>query len=98
LRDNGEIRRFGIDETGGFAAQVEFVGLGSFSHKPYGNGGIGSGRMPGFSNVLPQDFIAKIVSYERYCLESSSFLRLEPVCETGTKPRVPATTTTNAGG
>jgi len=98
LRDNGEIRRFGIDEAGGFEAQIEFVGLGSFNHKPYGNGGIGSGRMPGFSKVLPNDFIAKIVSYERYCLESSSFLRLEPVCETGTEPRVPATTTTNAGG
>lgn len=98
LRDGGEIRRFGGDEAGGFEAQVEFVSLGSLNHKAYGNGGIGSGRMPGFSRLLTKDFIAKIVSYERYCLESSSFLRVEPACQTDAEPRVPATTTTKAGG
>jgi mono/diheme cytochrome c family protein len=98
LRDGDEIRRFGIDEAGGFEAQVEFVSLGSFNHKAYGNGGIGSGRMPGFANMLPKTFIAKIVSYERYCLDTSSFLRVEPVCETSATPRVAATTTTKAKG
>jgi mono/diheme cytochrome c family protein len=98
LRDNDEIRRFGTDEAGGFAAQVDFVTLGSFNHKEYGNGGIGSGRMPGFSKMLSPEFIKKIVSYERYCLNTSTFLAVEPVCETGTGPRVPATTTTKATG
>jgi mono/diheme cytochrome c family protein len=98
LRDNDEIRRFGTDEAGGFAAQVDFVSLGSFNHKAYGNGGIGSGRMPGFSQMLSKEYIEKIVSYERYCLNTSTFLAVEPVCLTDTKPRVPATTTTKAGG
>lgn len=98
LRDNGEIRRFGTDESGGFAAQVAFVSGGSESHKPYGNGGIGTGRMPGFSRMLTSDQIKEIVSYERYCLDTSTFLKVEPVCVTGTEPRVAATTTTKAKG
>ncbi len=96
LRDNDEIRRFGTDEAGGFAAQLDFVSTGSFNHKAYGNGGIGSGRMPGFSKMLSKDYIAKIISYERYCLDTSTFLAVEPVCKTGRKPRVAATTTTKA--
>jgi mono/diheme cytochrome c family protein len=98
LGDNGEIRRFGGDEAGGFESQIEFVTLGSLNHKAYGNGGIGSGRMPGFGKMLPKDFIAKIVSYERYCLTTSSFLRIEPVCQTKTEPRTSTTTTTKPGG
>jgi mono/diheme cytochrome c family protein len=98
LRDGGEIRRFGTDEAGGFAAQLEFVTTGSLSHKGYGNGGIGTGRMPGFGRMLTSDQIKKIVSYERYCLDTSTFLKVEPVCITDTKPRVPATTTTKAKG
>jgi mono/diheme cytochrome c family protein len=94
LRDNQEIRRFGADAAGGFADQLEFVRTGSLSHKPYGNGGIGTGRMPSFSKILSKEFIEKIVSYERYCLNTSTFLAVEPVCITGTAPRVPATTTT----
>ena len=39
----------------------------------YGNGGIGSGRMPGFANMLTPDQIKEIVSYERYCLDTSTF-------------------------
>lgn len=96
LRDNDEIRRFGTDEAGGFAAQLDFVSTGSLNHKAYGNGGIGTGRMPGFSKMLTKDFIAKIISYERYCLDTSTFLRVEPVCLTKTKPLVEATTTTKA--
>jgi mono/diheme cytochrome c family protein len=98
LRDNDEIRRFGSDEAGGFAAQLEFVSSGSLNHKEYGNGGIGTGRMPGFSRMLTSDQIKEIVSYERYCLDTSTFLKVEPVCITGTSPRVAATTTTKPGG
>jgi hypothetical protein len=98
LRDNGEIRRFGTDVDDGFASQLEFVSSGSFSHQAYGNGGIGTGRMPGFAKVLPKDFIQEIISYERYCLDTSTFLEVEPVCITGTEPRIPATTTTQAKG
>jgi mono/diheme cytochrome c family protein len=94
LRDGDEIRRFGSDASGGFEAQLEFVQSGSFNHKAYGNGGIGSGRMPGFSQMLSKPYIEEIVSYERYCLNVSTFLKAEPVCETGTSPRTPATTTT----
>jgi mono/diheme cytochrome c family protein len=96
LRDNDEIRRFGTDEAGGFAAQVDFVTTGSLSHKAYGNGGIGTGRMPGFSKMLSKEYIEKIVSYERYCLNSSTFLAVEPVCLTGTASLVKPTTTTAA--
>jgi hypothetical protein len=48
--------------------------------------------------MLSKEYIEKIVSYERYCLNTSTFLAVEPVCLTDTKPRVPATTTTKAGG
>ena len=74
LRDGDEIRRFGNDESGGFAAQVDFVQHGSIPFKGYGNSGIGSGRMPGFADMLTTDQIAEIVSYERYCLDTSTFL------------------------
>jgi mono/diheme cytochrome c family protein len=96
LRDGDEIRRFGSDISGGFAAQVDFVGTGSLRQKQYGNGGIGDGRMPGFSQMLSKKFIEEIVSYERYCVDSSSFLKVEPVCATDTGPRTEATTTTAA--
>jgi mono/diheme cytochrome c family protein len=94
LRNNDEIRRFGDDPSGGFAAQVAFVSAGSMPFKAYGISGIGSGRMPGFASMLTKDQIAEIVSYERYCLDTSTFLGPEPVCATLTTPRVPATTTT----
>jgi len=48
------------------------------------------------SQVLGQQYIDMIVSYERYCLDTSTFLGVEPVCVTGTKPRTAATTTTAA--
>jgi hypothetical protein len=34
------------------------------------------------------------VAYERYCLNTSTFLSVEPVCLTKPEPRVAATTTT----
>ena len=94
LRNRDEIRRFGDDASGGFAAQVTFVGAGSVPFKGYGDIGIGSGRMPGFTNMMTPDQIAEVVSYERYCLDTSTFLAAQPMCVTGTKPRTPPTTTT----
>ena len=64
--------------------------------KLYGNNGTGDGRMPGFAKMLTPDMIKEIVSYERYCVDTSTFRRIEPVCVTGTGPRIPATTTTAA--
>jgi len=96
LRDGQEIRRFGTDIDGGFTDQVSFVGDGSLRFKLYGNNGSGTGKMPGFSKMLTKQYIEMIVSYERYCLDTSTFLGVEPVCVTGTTPRTPATTTTTA--
>ena len=96
LRDRGEIRRFGSDESGGFESQVEFVQTGSIPNKEYGNNGNGTGRMPGFAKMLKKSDIEKIVSYERYCVDSSTFTQTDPACETGTGPRVTPTTTTQA--
>ena len=90
------IRRFGTDVSGGFAAQVDFVSTGSLRFKAYGNNGIGTGRMPGFGQMLTKKYIEEIVSYERYCLNTSTFLRTEPLCVTGTVPRTNPTTTTAA--
>jgi mono/diheme cytochrome c family protein len=64
LRDGQSIRRFGSGEEG-FADQVDFVTNGSEANKGYGNGGIGSGRMPGFGQMLPPEYIEMIVAYER---------------------------------
>ena len=96
LRDGGEIRRFGADVDGGFASQIDFVSNGSIPGKEYGHGVIGSGRMPGFGKMLTKDQIAEIVSYERYCLDTSTFTKAEPVCLTPNHSLVPPTTTTAA--
>lgn len=93
LRNGDEIRRFGDDQSGGFAAQVTFVGAGSVPFKGYGDIGIGSGRMPGFASMMTSDQIAEVVSYERYCLDTSTFLAAQPMCQTGINPRTPPTTT-----
>jgi mono/diheme cytochrome c family protein len=99
LRNRDTIRRFGDDESGGFAAQVDFVGSGSAPNKGYGDIGIGSGRMPGFANMMTPQQLAMVVSYERYCLDTSTFLAAQPMCATGTEPRTPPTTTsTKAAG
>jgi mono/diheme cytochrome c family protein len=109
LRDGGVIRRFGTDTDGGFAAQVDFVSNGSAPNKLYGNGGLGNGKMPGFGQVattaaphlgamLTADQIKQIVYYERYCLDSTTYTGVTPVCDLGPSdgkgPRTPPTTTT----
>ncbi len=45
--------------------QIDFVISGSSSAVKYGVNGIGTGRMPGFGQVLSQDDIELIVKYER---------------------------------
>ena len=110
LRDGDVIRRFGTDADGGFAAQVDFVQNGSAPFKPYGNLGIGSGKMPGFGRsddgradlgaMLTADQIKQIVSYERYCLDSTTYTadRRSATWTERRQPRrkAPPTTTTTA--
>lgn len=50
---------------GGVAKHVEFVTNGSDFQKTYGAQGIGSGRMPGFGQMLTARQIDEIVIYER---------------------------------
>lgn len=64
LRDGASIRRFGDGDTG-FDEQLAFVTEGSEANRPYGIGGIGNGRMPGFGAMLPEEYIRMIVEYER---------------------------------
>jgi mono/diheme cytochrome c family protein len=75
LRANDEIRRFGPGDTKSlnFKANAAFVGLGSENEKPYGIGGIGSGKMPGFSSMLTQDMINQIVAYERDGIDATTY-------------------------
>jgi mono/diheme cytochrome c family protein len=94
LRGGDEERRFGSDIDGGFQASVDFVSKGSDPFVGYGNNGMGSGRMPGFGQMLTQQQIEQIVSYERYCLEATNFKGVSKPCETGTTGRVAPTTTT----
>jgi mono/diheme cytochrome c family protein len=111
LRDGGVIRRFGTDAAGGFQAQVDFVSNGSAPFRPYGNLGLGSGKMPGFAQtksaaapllgaMLTTDEVKRIVYYERYCMEDTTYTGVTPVCDlgpnNGTGPRTPPTTTTTA--
>ena len=111
LRDGGVIRRFGTDEAGGFAQQLDFVSNGSAPFKPYGNLGLGSGKMPGFAQtkttaapflgaMLTPDQVKQIVYYERYCMDSTTYTAVSPPCDTsagnGVGPQTPATTTTTA--
>jgi len=99
------IQRFGTDEAGGWQAQVDFVSNGSLPNQPYGSGGLGSGKMPGFFQaptkdspslgaMLSQDMVKMIVSYERYCLDKTSYTSVEPACSATTQSATPATTTT----
>jgi mono/diheme cytochrome c family protein len=94
LRDGDTERRFGTDEEGGFQSQADFVGTGSDPFKPYGIGGIGSGKMPGFVEMLTKDQIGQIVAYERYCLPVTTYTGVTPTCDTSPQSRVPASTTT----
>lgn len=51
--------------TDGVEDHIEFVTSGSEFQTPYGSQGIGSGRMPGFGNLLTREQIEMIVAYER---------------------------------
>jgi mono/diheme cytochrome c family protein len=73
LRDGDAYRRFGTGTTGS-TAQAEFVALGTEEHKPYGIGGLGSGRMPGFGSMLTAEMIEQIVDYERNHLDDTTYL------------------------
>jgi len=106
---NGDVqRRFGDNDGGGWKAQFDFVSIGSQPFKPYGHGGIGSGKMPGFlqapsksypvvGSMLTQDELAQIISYERDCLDKTDFTAAQPICETPVAaPPTTSTTTTTA--
>ena len=49
----------------GFGEQVDFVSEGSVKGQAYGRHGQGSGRMPGFADMLSNEQIQAIVEYER---------------------------------
>ena len=51
--------------AGGVQKHVEFVTVGSEFQETYGTQGIGSGRMPGFGQLLSREQIDEIVIYER---------------------------------
>ncbi len=97
LREGDLSRRFGTDEAGGFDKQVAFVMQGSLPFTAYGNGGIGTGRMPGFQNMLTADQVKEIVRFERSCLDRiTSYKDPIPECPTPPAPATPATSTTTA--
>jgi len=64
---------FGPNLTGGDTLRqfpeidkhIEFITLGSEFAKPYGARGVGTGRMPGFGQMLTKAQIRAIVEYER---------------------------------
>jgi mono/diheme cytochrome c family protein len=60
LRDGATRRQFPS-----ITDHVAFVTEGSNFEELYGVRGIGSGRMPGFGRMLPEDVIEAIVDYER---------------------------------
>jgi mono/diheme cytochrome c family protein len=64
LRDAVELRQF-PELADGLKKHVEFVTVGSDFQKQYGTQGIGSGRMPGFGQLLSPEQIELIVKYER---------------------------------
>ena len=60
LTDGDTIRQFPD-----IAKHLEFVTLGSDNEKAYGTRGVGTGRMPGFGQMLSEAQIRAIVDYER---------------------------------
>ena len=44
--------------------------------------------------MLTPDQIKQIIYYERYCLDSTTYTAVPPVCETKTTSKSPPTTTT----
>jgi mono/diheme cytochrome c family protein len=68
-----ELERFSDNTNGtGLAQQILFVTSGSDSQAPYGNNGVGTGRMPGFGELLTKEQIAEIVTYEREGLDKTT--------------------------
>jgi mono/diheme cytochrome c family protein len=99
LRDRDTIQRFGDDGSGGWQKQLDFVTMGSRPYLEYGSHGIGSGRMPGFGAMLTPKQIAEIVSYERNCLDSTTYKGVSPACPTpDVAPPTTSSTTTTAPG
>jgi hypothetical protein len=97
LRGDEGVSRFGPDSAGGWTAQYNFVAAGSNPFQPYGNGGLGSGKMPGFAKMLTEEQLGRIISYERGCLTATNYLGPSAACATpATAP--PTTTTTTAMG
>jgi mono/diheme cytochrome c family protein len=92
LRDGDTERRFGDDASGGWQRQADFVTAGSDPNKEYGYRGIGTGRMPGFGQMLTSEQIGAIVSYERHCLETTNYKGASRPC--ATSPTAPPTTST----
>jgi mono/diheme cytochrome c family protein len=68
LRGGVEARRFATPQM-----QADFVGTGSDFEKQFGNGGIGTGRMPGFNQMLTKQMINEIVEYERNVIDSTNY-------------------------
>jgi mono/diheme cytochrome c family protein len=65
-----ELARFSTNTNGtGVQQHIDFVTTGSDANKPYGNGGVGNGRMPGFGGMLTKEQIKEIVAYERQGLD-----------------------------
>ena len=68
-----ELARFTSNTNGtGLAQQIAFVSLGSDFEAPYGNNGVGTGRMPGFGVILTKEQITEIVTYEREGLDKTT--------------------------
>jgi mono/diheme cytochrome c family protein len=64
LTGSVELRQF-PELADGLKKHIEFVTIGSDFQKQYGTQGIGSGRMPGFGQLLTPEQIELIVKYER---------------------------------
>ncbi len=80
-----ELARFSDNANGaGLAQQIAFVSLGSDFEAPYGNNGVGTGRMPGFGVLLTKEQITEIVTYEREGLDKTTD-KLEAVDYPGAK-------------
>ncbi len=60
LNDGGTLNQFPNEKD-----QIAFVTKGSDYQVPYGVRGVGSGRMPGMSEMLTEEQIQAIVEYER---------------------------------
>jgi mono/diheme cytochrome c family protein len=82
-----EKERFTNGQSGtGVSQQIAFVTQGSVANAPYGNNGVGTGRMPGFGKILSKDEIAAIVQYEREGLNKTTD-QLDAVTYSGAKYR-----------